>query len=219
MASRMVRENERNIRANDFLQENKAEFAANTYATTQIEALKTEITEGSDAREEQISSDGGARQYYEIAENANEELIEAMDDVIDFAVTMGEEIDGIEERFRRVRSGGKRGRIARARVIAADAVPYEAIFIGRGLDKDFIENLNNKADALEQALTNAVSQTGKRTGATGKKLLSTKNAGKIVKNLDPIVRKRYRDEPAKLAAWDYASRVRRSPQPPTNPTP
>jgi hypothetical protein len=112
-----------------------------------------------------------------------------------------------------------RGRIARARSIAADAAPYKEIFIGHSLEEDFIENLNNKADALEQALSNAASQTGKRTGATGKKLLSTKNASKIVKNLDPIVRKRYRDDPAKLAAWNFASHVQRdaAPNPPPNP--
>jgi len=213
MASRMVRENERNIRANDFLQEGKADFVANVYATEQIDELKTEIDEGGDAREEQISSDGGARQNYEVAETANEKLKNAMDDVIDFAETMTDEIDGIEEKFRRVRTGGKRARIARARAIAADAAPYEALFTGRGLDENFIADLNAKADALEQALANAVSETGKRVGATDKRYLSVQKASKIVKNLDPIVRLRYRGNPAKLAAWNFAAHVQRDAEP------
>jgi hypothetical protein len=213
----MIREDERNIRSNDFLQESKADFAANTYATTQIEALRAEIETVEDAREEQISSDGGARQNYEIAETANAELKEAMDDVIDFAVTMADEIEGIEEKFRRTRTGGKRARLARARAIAADALPYKSIFIGRGLEDNFIENLKAKADALEQALAGAVSETGKRVGATSQKTLSIKKSSRIVENLDPIVRKRYRDNPAKLAAWNYASRVWREAQSKTVP--
>ena len=36
MASRIKREAERNIRSNDFLQENKSDFTENAYATSQI---------------------------------------------------------------------------------------------------------------------------------------------------------------------------------------
>jgi hypothetical protein len=37
--------------------------------------------------------------------------------------------------------------------------------------------------------------------------------------LDPIIRKHYRENPAKLAEWDFASRVQRDdkPKPPSNP--
>jgi hypothetical protein len=213
MSSRPNRENERNIRANDFLQESKVDFTENTYATTQIAVLDVKVAESEDAIEEQISSDGGARQQYDIAEDANEKLKDAMRDVADFAVTLADQIDGIEEKFRFVRTGGKRARIARARAFAADALPYEALFTGRGLEENFIQDLNAKADTLEQALANAVAETAKRVGSTGKRRLSIKEASKIVASLDPIVRKRYRDDPAKLAAWTFASHVQRDPQP------
>jgi hypothetical protein len=221
MAGRMIRENERNIKSDDFLQENKNDFTGNTFATAQIAALKVKVAESNEASEEQIASDGNARAFYDIAEDANEKLKDIMDDVIDFAVTLADEIEGIEEKFRRVRTGGKRGRIARARVFAAEAEPHKALFIGRGLEGNFIEALNTNADALEQALANAVSETGKRVGSTDKKRLSIKDASKIVTSLDPIVRKRYRDNPAKLAAWIFASHVQRDAQPPqpTPPTP
>jgi len=153
----MKREIERNIRSDDFLQENKSDFTANAFATAQIAALNDKVDEIGDEREEQISSDGGARQNYEIAEDANDELKEAMRDVADIAVTMGDEIDGIEEKFRLTRTGGKRARIARARAFADDAEPHKEIFVGRGLPGNFITNLRAKADALENALAGAVS--------------------------------------------------------------
>jgi len=217
MASRITREGERNIRANDFLQEDKADFAANTFATAQITALDAEIANTGNFYEEQISNDGGARQNYNIAAQAEVALKQAMDDIVDFAETMADEIEGIEEKFRRPRSGGKRGRIARARAFAADALQYKDIFIERGLDANFITALNAKADALEQSLANAVSETGARIGATESKMQSHKKANKIITALDPIVRKRYRDNPAKLAAWNFASHVQRDDQPKAKP--
>lgn len=217
MTSRIKREAERNIRANDFLQEGKADFAANAFATGQIALLEAKIAESRGAHEEKISSDGAARQNYAIAAHANQELIEAMDEVVDFVLPLGDEIEGIEEKFRKPRSGGKRGRINRARAFASDAEPIKDILIGRGMDEDFVENLRAKADALENALSGAVSETEKRVGATDTVLLAHKAANKIVSTIDPVVRKVYKTNPAKLAAWDYASRVWRDAQPPKPP--
>lgn len=218
MPSRFNRETERNIRSNDFLQENKADFGANAFATAKIDELKAEIDLSGDMREEQISSDGGARQNYEIAEAANDALEQVMRDISDFAVTMGDEIEGIEEKFRIVRTGGKRVRLARARAFAADAVEHRALFVGRGLESNFIDDLNAKADALEQALANAVSKTADRVGAVDTKLQSHKKQKKIIEQLDPIVRKLYRNNPAKLAAWKFASKIQRDDDPKPPPT-
>lgn len=225
MPGRINRENERNIKANDFLQESKNDFTGNGFATEQIAALDVKVAESNVASEEQIATGGSARAFYDVAEDAAEKLKDAMDDVTDFAVTMADEIEGIEEKFRRVRTGGRRARIARARVFAAEAAPHKALFTGRGLEEDFIEDLTAKADALEHALANAASETAKRVGSTGKRALSVKDASKIITSLDPIVRRRYRDDPAKLAAWLFASHVQRDAHPkpsgtipPANPT-
>jgi len=218
MPSRINREAERNIRANDFLQENSDDFTANAFATARIAELVTQVALTGDMRESQISNDGGARQNYEIAEAANEALKLAMRDLADFAATVGEEIEGIEEKFRITRSGGKRGRIARARAFAADAVEYRGILVERGLEANFIDDLNQKADALEQALANAVSDTAERVGAVATKIQALKRSNKIVAMLDPIVRKLYRGNTAKLAAWDFASKIQRDDKPKPPPT-
>ena len=221
MASRITRENERNIRTNDFLQANITDFAGNAFATAQIDLLKTAVQTTGDALELQISKGGAARQNYEIAEEATDALKQTMRDIADFAVTMADDIEGIEEKFRIPRSGGKRGRIARARAFATDAAAHKAMFIERGLANDFIENLTQKADALEQALEAASSKTAERVGSTESKMLAHKEATKIISRLTPIVRMLYRHNPAKLAEWDFASHVQRDekPKPPNNPTP
>lgn len=213
MASRTTREGERNLRANDYLQTNKSDFSRNLFITAQIEALAAEIARTGNFYEEQIANDGGARQNYEIAEEADDALSRLMRDIADFAVTARDEIEGIEEKFRIPRTGGKRGRIARARVFAVDAVPHRQILGDRGLGPNFIEVLIARTDRLEQALAAAVSKTAERVGATDAKMSSHKSSNKIIVLIDPVIRHQYRDDPAKLAAWDYASRVRRDPEP------
>ena len=109
------------------------------------------------------------------------------------------------------RSGGKRGRISRA--FAIDAAAHKKLFTARGLEDDFIEDLAAKADRLEQSLASAVTKTGERIGATESKLQAHKDANKIITNLDPIIRRHYRGNPAKLAAWNFASHVQRDEKP------
>lgn len=216
--SRITRENERNIRSKDFLQTNTADFAANAFVTAQIALLTTKIAETGDAQELQISSGGAARQQYEIAEEVNDALKEIMRDVADYAVTMADEIEGIEEKFRLSRSGGKRGRIARARAFATDAEPHKALFVERGMESNFIELLNTRADALEQALSSAVTKVAERVGSTATRMLAHKECNKIITRLDPVIRKHYRNNPAKLAEWDFASHVQRDDKPKSPPT-
>ena len=219
MASRMIRENERNITANDFLQESSPDFVGNDFFAEQIALLKTNLETTGDLRGEQISSDGGARGQYDLAAEANAKLEEVMRDVADLAPTMASEIEGIEEKFRITRSGGKRARIIRARVFATDALPHEELFKKRGMEVNFIELLNTNADRLEQALSSAASEIAHRVGSTSTIIQTHRNSNKIITMLDPIVRKRYRDNPAKLAAWKFASHVQRDDKPKPPPTP
>jgi hypothetical protein len=215
----MTREDERNHRANDFLQEGKEDFAANAFATAQIALLGAKTGEIEETLEEQISSDGGARQFYDIAEDADDDLKLATREVADFAVILANDgVDGLEEKFRVARTGGKRGRIARARAFADDAVPLETQFTSRGMDEGFIDDLRQKASHLEQSLTAAVLETAKRVGASARRPQLIKESTKIINSLDPIVRKRYRDNPAKLAAWLFASHVQRDPEPKSSDT-
>ena len=218
MPSRIKREKETIVKADDFLQENSADFASNAVATAKIAALKAKRNEIEAEEESKISSGGGARQNYGIARDADDALHDAMQDVANFAASMTDEIPALEEKFRMPRSSSRRNKIAVARSFAANAPEYKAAFIAQGLDADFIEDLVTRANTLEQVLAAAVSETAKRIGATNKQPLLVKDANKIIKSLDPIVRKVYRNDPAKLAAWNFASHVQRDEKPKPKPT-
>ena len=168
MPSRERREQEKVIKSDDFTQENKDDFAANAFATAQFAALQTKRNEIAAEQETKISAQGGARQNYEIAAEAEELLDNSINEVADFAGSMTDEFPALEEKFRKPRGSSRRNKIAVARTFAADAAEFKASFIERGLDADFIEKLTTRAAGLELALSKAVSETAKRVGASNK---------------------------------------------------
>lgn len=217
MPSREKREQEKVIKSDDFTQENNGDFAANAFATAQFAALHAKRDEIAAEQETKISADGGARQNYEIAAEAEDKLDQITEEVADFAASMTDEFPALEEKFRKPRGSSRRNKIAVARTFAADAAEFKASFIERGLDADFIEKLTTRAANLELALSKAISETAKRVGAVSRRPQLIREALKIIKSVDPIIRKRYQSDPAKLAAWKFATHVERDPKPKPKP--
>lgn len=209
MNDRQKRESERNIRANDFLQENKADFAANQIATTKIAGLAQRVAKTQTEYQNQIAGDGSIRQDYTEVDDAYQAMRDEMEDVRNFARLMAESEPGIENKFRIPAGNVKLRDLAAARVFADEAAKIEQKFVGLGLDEDFIEQLRDKADALEESLADVEASTGERVGATDSLAVEIKETNKIIDFLDPIVRRIYRPNPAKLSAWDYASHIER----------
>lgn len=219
MSSKLQREIEMEIRSNDFLQENKNDFTGNAYATTQFAALDAKVDEIQDEQETKVSKTGGARYNYALADEAEEKLDEIIEEVADFAASMTDQFPEFDEKFRKPRGSSRRRKITTARVFADDGDAYINEFKGRGMEADFTTTLRTRADALEQALAAAVSDIAGRVGATGNLPVLSRDAKKIVKSVDPIVRKVYKNNPAKLAAWDFATHVQRDAQAKPKPTP
>lgn len=209
MDDRQRRENERNIRVKDFLSTNLHDFAQNAVAQEKITFLAEKVSSTQLEHQKQISGDDELRHELSIVRDAHDELLGAMRDVRDFAQSMAEENPSLENRFRLPRHGGRLALISSARAFASDAEDYKRMFIDYGMDADFIIDLRTKADALEEALAEADASLDDRIGETDTIEQEISQANKMVEILDPIVRRAYRDNPTKLAAWVYASHVER----------
>lgn len=104
---------------------------------------------------------------------------------------------------------------------AADALAYKAEFIKRGLPATFLDDLNDDIAAFEEALTQRTQGRETHVNATATIDDLIERGMKIVRQLDPIMRNLFEDQPGKLAAWLSASHVERSPrrkQQPQQPT-
>ena len=219
MDGRQKRETDRNIRARDFLNENQTDFAAIPAAVTMIADLTAQAAKVQQEYENQLSGDGEVKQNYSVVKDTYQELLEEMRDISGFARSIGRSITGFADLFHIPAGGSRRKIIAAARVFADNAAPREQEFINYGMDANFINDLRDRADALETALNEAEATTGNRVGATDTLGRDVDAATRTVESIDPIVRRVYRANPTKLAAWTFASHVERHTPVPRVPKP
>lgn len=220
MKDKERRVNEMGIRVNDFFAVREESIAVNAVAVAFTASLKQKTANFARQLENQIAGQGTAKQKTGLSDSHFDELKDAMRDIVNFATAMAREIDGLENKFRMPRSGGKRNMIAAARVFAADAQIFKANFIDYGMPAGFIEDLTAKANALEQTISDSNLAKETRIGATSELGVQAKEIVDLVRRLDPIVRMIYRHDAANLAAWTFASHIQRDdkpkPKPPTN---
>lgn len=209
MDDRQRREYERNKRSNDFLSANLADFAHNKVAQAKIDYLTEKLSKIQAEYQIQSVNISPLRDDKSIVRDAHDDLLDAMRDVREFANSMAEENPTIENKFRLPRKGGKRALSNAARGFANDALEYKQAFVDNGMDADFITDLREKADALDEALAEADASVSDRQGIIDALDLEIKEASKTIEILDPIVQRTYRGNPSKLSAWIAASHVER----------
>lgn len=169
----------------------------------------------------QSSGRSSARQGTTTRQEGRENLREDLDAMSRTALAMGEDVPGLEDKFRRPRGSiSDQALLAIARAAALDAPAFEASFIEYGLPADFLEDLNADIAAFETAIN--AQESGRRGHVTATAAIDEiiERGMKIVRRLDAIVRNRFRDDPARLAAWLSARHVERAPRRrKTTPTP
>lgn len=121
-------------------------------------------------------------------------------------------IPGLEKKFRFTRDMKDQELLTTARMFASDALPLKDEFIKRGMPADFLDDLNEDLSAFEQALTQRTQSQDVQVNATATIDDLIERGMNIVRQLDPIMRNIFEDNPGKLAAWLSASRVERAPR-------
>jgi hypothetical protein len=100
--------------------------------------------------------------------------------------------------------------IATARSFARAAPPFKALFVQYELPQNFIESLEADADALEQQMALQNEGSGARVTTNASIEQGLEGVDECVGKLDVVVRNKYRNDPAKLAAWESAHRLERA---------
>ena len=117
---------------------------------------------------------------------------------------------------------------AKVRAIIDNAVPLEAEFIALGYEDDFIQEMRDRVDAFENAKDDKDEGLQKQTGSRGGLGATIREALKITKQLNVLMKKLYKNAPDKLAAWTTAfhtervgtsgkSKKKKTATPPANP--
>jgi hypothetical protein len=108
--------------------------------------------------------------------------------------------------------------IAVARSHADAAAPHAALFVEYDLPATFAEDLRTKADSLEHYISLQTEGTGARAESSTSVEEALQRTAGLVERLDAVVRNKYREDPARLTAWERARRIESAPHSKSNGT-
>jgi hypothetical protein len=208
MNSNVSRRQDGFIRIDGFGTESAADFRPGSKGNLLFTSLKTVIANINQFGTGQVSAKGDARRGYQGKGTAREnvrEIITQMANTV--AGGIAYEIPGLDAKFRIPADLPDDEMLALARSFSVDAQPLEAKFIEWGMEDDFLVRLNEAIEAFEQSL-------GATNTALGEQVESTADIGEQVRRgmiirrqLNVVVRNRYKDDPGKLAAWQSAQHI------------
>ena len=213
-------------RVRDFGATHAAEFPPTSFGGEQFAAVGQVVEELTRLATAQSSGAGSARLGSANRAASREELRDDLQAIARTARAMSLDVPGLEDKFRLPRSGSDQALLTTARVFAADAAPLKAEFVRHELPADFLEDLNRDIEAFERAVNSQNTGKGAQVTATAAIDAAVERGMNAVQRLDAVVRNKFRDDPARLAAWESAKhtpRVQRNktekPVPDTAPQP
>ncbi|MDX6272670.1 MAG: hypothetical protein QOD28_3893 [Acidobacteriota bacterium] len=133
--------------------------------------------------------------------------------ISDTADAIGLDDPDVKASFRRPRTNvNDQTILSTARSFAAAALPLKARFIEYDLPADFLERLNESITELESAIDEQTTGANARLAAGVALEETLKRGEQELEKLDAAVRNKFRDNAAKLAAWESARHLERAPR-------
>lgn len=212
MDSDIVRKQETYLRVREFGIAFAARIPATSLATTLLARINQIITQMEAATLKQSSGSRAENEATTSKWLARDELIEDLMRISRTARSMRRAIPGLEDKFRSPGKLKDQELLAFARGVAADAVPFKAEFTKRGLPEDFLEDLNDDVERFEEAIAKQTQGGSEKVGARAAVEELAADGMETLRELDPIIRNIFEDDPEALAAWLRARHVERAPR-------
>ncbi len=199
-------------RVRDFGAQHADSFARTSMSAQKFAELDAIIAELDEHGTVQASVKSMTRANTGGKKEARAELRARMEAISRTARRIPAEASGGQNNFRLPYNNSDRELINTARAFARDAEPIKAEFIKRELSETFIEDLNRAIDNFEQACNSKNLSESRRIAATAAIGDATNRGLNVVRDLDPLIRNKFRDNPATLTEWESARHVERAPR-------
>lgn len=173
-----------------------------------IAVLETQTQTLRDLGADKVSVTSAAKDATIHKGDLRDALEDAMQDIADMWKPMAKNYENAQNKFRMPR-GSDQLRIDTAGSFIEDATPLKDDFVGRGMPDNFITNLTSIRDAFDAVVNESDAARLARIGTNAQFREPLKKCREAVEDVDPIVKMIFRDEPAKLAEWLSASRVKK----------
>jgi hypothetical protein len=201
------------VRVRDFGTTYGSAFAAGSLGETLFASVSSIVAELEGHAATQASGASASVQGTASRATARAALVEDLEAISRTASISDSDTPGLGERFRLPRNNrNDQQLLSTARAFAQDAVPFKAEFIRHEMPADFLEDLNADIAAFEQAVKDQNLKRTARVSATESIDTAIERGVKAVRALDAIVRNKFRNDPAVLAAWTSASHTERAPR-------
>ena len=161
---------------------------------------------------QQVSGFAGAQAEGDVKDLALESMKDLIDHMNRAANGFADAIPGSDMKFRKPRNRSQANIRATAAAFHADAAPLEQTFIDWGLDKTFLDDLQNAINDYDAAVAAEDTSGGHQAAATGGLEDAAKRLMKNGKKLDSVVNIKYSNNPQKLAAWTVAHHLEKAPK-------
>jgi hypothetical protein len=198
------------VRVRDFGAEHSGSFAPDSLGGEQFAEIGNVVEVLNATTTSQTSGVSSVQQATISRTVAREALRESMQAITRTARAMALDTPGLENKFRLPRSGSDQALLIAARAFAADAAPLKAEFMRHELAATFIKDLLAAIADLEQAIGGQNTGRNAHVSATASIETVIERGMNAVRKLDAIVRNKFHDDPATLAAWESARHVESS---------
>jgi len=200
-------------RVRDFGVTHAAEFPAASLGGEQFAVVGQVVEELTRLATTQSTGAGAARQGSASRAEARDALREDLQAIARTARAMSLDVTGLENKFRLPRSGSDQSLLTSARAFAADAAPLKSDFIRHEMPADFLDDLNADIEAFERAVNSQNTGKGAQVTATAAIDAAVERGLNALQRLDAVVRNKFRNDPARLAAWESARHTPRLQRP------
>ncbi|HEX8175813.1 MAG TPA: hypothetical protein VF543_11900 [Pyrinomonadaceae bacterium] len=199
------------LRVRDFGVRYAAPFPEDSRGRQLFTELDTIISQIEQLAAAQQSSERGAREGTTLRGEARTNLSEAMEIISQTARAMAIETPGMKDKFRMPRGRATDIDLLNiARAFAADALPLKDQFIAHGLPADFPDKLNSGIEAFERAIDEQQRSKRERASATTGLDDAIERAVNKVRQLDAVVRNKFRNNFPVMAEWEAAHHTQRA---------
>jgi hypothetical protein len=223
MNDTQIRTYEMMTRSHDFGATQATSFPTTSLGGQKFLALGDVINELEQHGMAQSASSGAAKTSTGTKKAARDDVRRKMAAISETARVMESTVPGIAATFRVPNTNGDQALLSAARAFVESATPLKNEFINREMPSSFLEDLTTAVNSYESAYNSKNLNTEKRVTATAAIDTLIERGRELVRELDVIVRNKFRGNAAIIAAWESASHVerspRRKPKPSAPPTP
>jgi hypothetical protein len=213
MNDKQRRRFERLARVRAFMAEHAADFPETGKGGQAAARLNAVLSELGALDTSRVASRGERQQATIGRRDERASLRERLTAISDTADTIGLDHPEVKGVFKWSRANvSDQTLLATARAFAASAAPLKSRFVEYDLPADFLDKLNASIEGFDQYITRQTATTGTGVAATASLEGALKRGEEELERLDTSVNNKYREDPARMTAWESARRLERTPR-------